>query len=237
MQHRTVQDVMTRDVVVAHRETTFKEIVGLLHRNDITAVPVVDDRRHPIGIVSEADLIRKEAALLGEDRPITRWLHPREHYRAEGEIAEEMMTRPVITARADWALVGAARVMHRKRLKRLPVTDDEGRLTGIVSRSDLLQPFLRGDDAIREEIAHDVLLNTLWLPADAVRVTVDDGIVTLTGTVERKSLIPVVEWMCRSLDGVVAVRQTLGYDRDDTHEDTSRPGARGIVAPHSAPHH
>ncbi|WP_354637257.1 CBS domain-containing protein [Kitasatospora camelliae] len=210
MQYRTVQDVMTRDVVVARRETTFKEIAGLFHRNGITAVPVVDDRGRPVGIVSEADLIRKEASLLDEGHPVFRWLHPHEHYRAEGEIAEEMMTSPVVTARADWTLVEAARVMHRKKLKRLPVINEDGQLSGIVSRSDLLQPFLRDDASIREEITHDLLLDTLWLPADAVHVTVDDGIVALTGTVERKSLIPIIEGMCRSLDGVVAVRQTLG---------------------------
>ncbi|MEU9045720.1 MULTISPECIES: CBS domain-containing protein [unclassified Kitasatospora] len=237
MQHRTVQDVMTRDVVVAHRETTFKEIAGLLHRNDITAVPVVDDQRRPVGIVSEADLIRKEAGLLEEGHPVLRRLHPHEYYRAEGEIAEEMMTSPVVTARAGWTLVEAARIMHRKKLKRLPVINEEGRLTGIVSRSDLLLPFLREDAAIREEITHDVLLDALWLPADAVEVAVDDGIVTLTGTVERKSLIPIIEGMCHSLDGVVAVRQTLGYEFDDTQVDATQSAVRGIIGPHSAPHH
>ncbi|MGW7446608.1 CBS domain-containing protein [Kitasatospora sp. NPDC054795] len=57
--HRTVQDVMTREVVVAHPDTAFKEIADLLDRNDISAVPVLDDDNHPVGIVSEADLIRR----------------------------------------------------------------------------------------------------------------------------------------------------------------------------------
>ncbi|MGW3045704.1 CBS domain-containing protein [Kitasatospora sp. NPDC001159] len=237
MQHRTVSDVMTREVVVAHPETTFKEIVVLFHRNDITAVPVVDDQEHPVGIVSEADLIRKEAGLLEEGHAVTRWLHPRERHRAEAEIAEGMMTSPVVTARAEWSLVEAARVMHHRKLKRLPVVDEEGRLTGIVSRCDLLQPFLRDDAAIREEIVHDVLLKALWLPADAVEVAVEDGVVTLTGRVERKSLIPIVEGMCRSLDGVVAVRQSLGYEFDDSHVGTGQPVMRGKLGSHSAPHH
>ncbi|MFI8454643.1 CBS domain-containing protein [Kitasatospora sp. NPDC085464] len=233
MQYRTVGDVMTREVVTARPGTTFKEIVGLLHRNDITAVPVVDDRRHPVGIVSEADLIRREAALLGEGRPVSRWIHPHERYRAEAETAEGMMTSPVVTAHAEWTLAEAARVMHRKKLKRLPVIDRDGRLTGIVSRSDLLQPFLRDDDSIREEIADDVLLSTLWVPAEAVEVTVDDGVVTLTGRVARKSLIPVIEGMCRSLDGVVAVRQSLAFEVDDTHTDAEQRG----TGPHPAPPH
>lgn len=237
MQHRAVQDVMTRDVVVAHRETTFKEIVGLFHRNDITAVPVVDDQERLVGIVSEADLIRKEAGLLEEDHPMLRWLHPHERYRAEAEIAEEMMSSPVVTARAGWTLAEAARVMHRKKLKRLPVVDADGRLAGIVSRCDLLRPFLRDDASILEEITHDALLNALWLPADAVEVTVDDGVVTLAGTVARKSLIPIIDAMCRSLDGVVAVRQTLGFDVDDTRVDTTGATTRGTAGPHPGPHH
>ncbi|MEV6211871.1 CBS domain-containing protein [Kitasatospora sp. NPDC051914] len=154
---------------------------------------------------------------------------PHARYRAEAETAETLMTSPVATARADWSLVETARVMHRRKLKRLPVVDEAGRLTGIVSRSDLLSHFLRKDDEIREEIERDVLLNALWLPANAARVTVDDGVVTLSGTVERKSLVPVIAAMCRSLDGLVAVRQTLGHQVDDTVPGTTPPAVAGAA--------
>ncbi|GAA2784567.1 CBS domain-containing protein [Kitasatospora paracochleata] len=237
MQHCTVGDVMTRDVVVAHPETTFKEIAALFHRRGITAVPVVDELDRPVGLVSEADLIRKEAGLLGEDHRSARWVHPHGPYLAGPALAEELMTSPVVTARADWSLVKTARVMDRRKLKRLPVIDQDGRLTGIVSRADVLRPFLREDASIRAEITHDILLETLWQPADAVDVSVEDGVVTLTGTVERKSLVPILERMCRSLDGVVAVRQTLGYETDDTRVDTAAQSAvRGIIGSHSAHH-
>ncbi|MFD5466773.1 hypothetical protein ACFWIQ_28670 [Kitasatospora sp. NPDC127059] len=59
----------------------------------------------------------------------------------------------------------------------------------------------------------------------------------MTGTVARKSLIPVIEGMCRSLDGVVAVRQTLGFDIDDTRTDTTKSTDRGTVGPPPGPHH
>ncbi|MFJ1706678.1 CBS domain-containing protein [Kitasatospora sp. NPDC088346] len=74
MQHSTVQAVMTQDIVVARPEVIFKEIAGMFHRNDITAVPVIDSENHPVGIVSEADLMRKEASLLEEGYSITRWV-------------------------------------------------------------------------------------------------------------------------------------------------------------------
>ncbi|GLW57459.1 CBS domain-containing protein [Kitasatospora phosalacinea] len=92
------------------------------------------------------------------------------------------MTSPVVTARPDWGLVETARVMHHGRLKHLPVVDGDGRLTGVVSRSDLLRPLLRDDEEIRREIVDDVLLGSLRLPAYAVRVAVAGGVVTLTGT-------------------------------------------------------
>lgn len=77
MQHRTLQDVMTHEVVTVRPHSTFKEIVELLHRNDITAVPVVDAQNHPIGVVSEADLIHKEVALPDPEGHVPRaWMPP-----------------------------------------------------------------------------------------------------------------------------------------------------------------
>ncbi|MGY3062871.1 CBS domain-containing protein [Streptomyces sp. TE3672] len=61
MHHRSVAEVMTRDVVRARRDLPFKEIVKLLAENDVTAVPVVDELDRPMGVVSEADLLRKSS--------------------------------------------------------------------------------------------------------------------------------------------------------------------------------
>ncbi|MFJ9845955.1 CBS domain-containing protein [Kitasatospora sp. NPDC101155] len=236
--HRTVQDVMTREVVVAHRDTAFKEIADLLDRNDISAVPVVDDADHPVGIVSEADLIRAQAHRPdATGRPEARWLPPHGRSRAEAENADTLMSSPAVTTRPEWTLVEAARLMDRRGVKHLPVTDRDGRLVGILSRRDLLRPFLRPDDMLRKEIVEDILDHTLWLPPDAVDVTVDDGVVTLTGTVERKGLVPIIERLCRGVDGVVAVHQTLHYMSDDSHIDISAAATRGMPGPYSAAHH
>ncbi|MEU9045681.1 MULTISPECIES: CBS domain-containing protein [unclassified Kitasatospora] len=236
MSRRTVHDVMTHDVVVAQPESTFKEILELFHRNDITAVPIVDERRHVLGIVSEADLIRKEAVLWDNEdhRTVLRRLRRREHARAQAMTAQGLMTTPVVTARSDWNIAEAAKVMDRRKLKRLPVTGAEDILVGIVSRCDLLQPFLRADGEIGAEIVHDVLEKTLPQPAAALRdvnLTVRDGVVTLSGTVERKSLIPIVEGLCRAVDGVVDVRQSLAYTTDDTLIDLTRPPAPDVSQP------
>ncbi|MFJ9704860.1 CBS domain-containing protein [Streptomyces sp. NPDC101234] len=212
MQHRTVADLMTRAVVTARRDTSFKEIVRLLADNDVTAVPVVDELDHPLGVVSEADLLRK-CSVQADPSSRTPAGHPEawEKAEAEGSRAEELMSAPAVCARPEWTAAEAARVMTLHNVKRLPVVDEAERLTGVVSRGDLLRIFLRRDDAIREEIARDVLGHTLGLAPSDVVVEVREGRVTLTGTVEVNSLIPVIERLAGNVDGVVSLAAHIGY--------------------------
>lgn len=198
MRHRTVADLMTPEAVVVQRGTPFKEIARLLDEYDITAVPVLDEDDQPVGVVSEADLLRRQIAKLG------------------ATTAEAIMTSPAVVARPEWSVVEAARTMEKKKVKRLPVVDDSGRLIGVISRSDLVQLFLRRDRAIQEEVLEEVLTRTLGVSPSAVTVEVSDGHVTLTGTLERKSLVPIAVRLCESVDGVVEVIDRLGSLRDDT---------------------
>ncbi|AWK09091.1 CBS domain-containing protein [Streptomyces spongiicola] len=217
MQHRTVAELMTRHVVRARHDLPFKEIVKLLSDNDVTAVPVVDEQDRPMGVVSEADLLRKSA---DQEDPSGRLPIPRpeawERAKAEGIRAEELMSAPAVCARPEWNVVEAARLMEVHGVKRLPVVDETDRLRGIVSRSDLLRVFLRRDDAIREEITRDVLRQTLGLAPSAVAVDVREGQVSLDGSVESRSLVPIIERLCRSVDGVVSVSAKVTYRTDDT---------------------
>ncbi|WP_411136545.1 CBS domain-containing protein [Streptomyces sp. C10] len=198
MRHRTVADLMTPEAVVVQRGTPFKEIARLLDEYDITAVPVLDEDDQPVGVVSEADLLRRQIAKLG------------------ATTAEAIMTSPAVVARPGWSVVEAARTMEKKKVKRLPVVDDSGRLIGVISRSDLVQLFLRRDRAIQEEVLEEVLTRTLGVSPSAVTVEVSDGHVTLTGTLERKSLVPIAVRLCESVDGVVEVIDRLSALRDDT---------------------
>ncbi|WP_224281967.1 CBS domain-containing protein [Streptomyces sp. LS1784] len=226
MQHRSVNDVMTHEVVTARPDTPFKEVAALFHRNDVTAIPVIDDQGRPLGMVSEADLIRKEAVLPDpEGRYPGRRLDAKDRARAEAETAGGLMTSPAVTARPGWSVPEAARAMDKHKVKRLPVVDEAGRLVGIVSRRDLLQVFLRHDAAIRDEISHDVLGQTLWLAPGDVRIAVDNGVVTLDGRLPRRSLIPIAEQLCRAVDGVVAVHATLDWTEDDTDQRLEHPRA------------
>src|SRR5690242_21821078 len=99
MHHRTVEELMTRGVVRARRDLPFKELVRLLAENDVTAVPVVDERDRPMGVVSEADLLRKSA-----DRndsaggPPMPGLDAGQQAKAEGVRAEEVTSAPATRA-------------------------------------------------------------------------------------------------------------------------------------------
>ncbi|MCX5098264.1 CBS domain-containing protein [Streptomyces sp. NBC_00439] len=204
MRHRSVSDLMTPTAVSVQRGTTFKEIARLLDEFGITAVPVVDEYGCPVGIVSEADLIRRHGT---------------------GNTAVDLMSHPAITAAPGWSAVRAARVMEKHKAKRLPVIDSEGRLIGVLSRSDLLQLFLRRDHAIQEEILEDVLTHTLRLSPSSLTVEVTDGVVTLSGILNRRSLVPVVLRLCRSVDGVVDVINRLDHEQDNLSDDV-RMGTR-----------
>ncbi|MGG2460983.1 CBS domain-containing protein [Streptomyces sp. RGM 3693] len=204
MRHRRVADLMTPNAVTVQRGTLFREIARLLDEYDITAVPVVDDEGRPVGVVSEADLLRRQLS------------------KAGAATAGAIMTSPAVVARPEWSVVEAARTMEHRRVKRLPVVDDTGRLIGVISRSDLVQLFLRRDRAIQEEILEEVLTRTLGVAPSAVTVDVADGTVTLIGVLERKSLVPIAVRLCESVDGVIEVIDRLTFEEDDaSHDDAS----------------
>jgi len=214
---RTVADAMTRDVVVAHPQTPFKEIVRRMREARVSALPVLDDDGRLVGIVSEADLILKEDPELDETARLFEGRHRRtDRQKAAGLFARELMTSPVVTIGPTESLGEAARLMHRRQVKRLPVVDEEGRLVGILARSDLLTVFLREDAEIEREVREDVIRRTLWIDPDTVTVRVREGVVRLEGQLERRSLIPVLERLVSSVDGVVGVELALSYQIDDT---------------------
>ncbi|WP_262698416.1 MULTISPECIES: CBS domain-containing protein [Streptomyces] len=221
MHHRTVGDLMTRPVVQAPRDMPFKELVGLLAEHDVTAVPVVDGTGRPLGVVSEGDLLRKSSGQADPSGllPVPH-LEAWERAKAEGASAEALMSAPAVCARPEWTVVEAARVMSDRNIKRLPVVGEADELVGIISRGDLLRVFLRHDDAIRDEIERDLLRRTLRLAPSAVTVDVREGEVTLDGSVEARSLIPVIVRLCRGTDGVVSVTEHIAYGTDDTGGST-----------------
>ena len=211
---RTVADVMTTDVVAARRSTPFKEVVRLMEERHVGSLPVMDDGGvEVLGVVSEADLLVKEQGL---EVPAKRRRRRAGSGKAHALVAGDAMTAPAVTLRPETSVHEAARVMHERRLKHVPVVDGHGRMVGIVSRSDLLRVFLRSDRDIRREIVEDVVERMLWIDPDTLEVEVVRGVVSIRGQVERRSLIPVAVGLIHSVDGVVEVEARLSFALDDS---------------------
>lgn len=139
-----VRDVMTRDVITVGPDETYGEIADRLLSHHISGLPVVDADGIVVGIVTEADLVSREAYGPERRRPlglILDYLRDRDPAwvrKASGATARELMTHLVTTASPDDELRVVARRMLASGHKRLPVVATDGRLVGIVSRRDLL---------------------------------------------------------------------------------------------------
>ncbi|MET8785573.1 MULTISPECIES: CBS domain-containing protein [unclassified Streptomyces] len=216
-----VSDVMTQTVAAIGRRAPFKEIVQMMHDWRVSALPVLEGKSRVVGVVSEADLLAKEefrddgssAHRPPGGSPFTRLHGPADPPKADAVTAEQLMTAPALTTRADATLAQAARTMARHKVKRLPVVDELGDLQGIVSRADLLKVFLRDDEEIAEEIRREVVAYLFRPPASSVRVEVEDGVVKLGGRIRDTSLVPVAARLARAVEGVVDVQFHLAESR------------------------
>ncbi|WP_407836581.1 CBS domain-containing protein [Streptomyces sp. DSM 116496] len=206
MKHTQVGEAMTADVVSVDRSATFREIAKLLADYDITGLPVVDEDDRVVGIVSESDLLARKALT-----------------------AADIMSAPAVTVHAQESASEAGQLMTRLGLQRLPVTDEQERLIGIVTRRDLLRVFLRPDADIRRQVSEDVLSGNIGAPTGAVDIHVLDGVVTLAGRLERQSQVPLALRLTARLDGVVAVVDELTARTDDSRLIPPERGAQPIT--------
>jgi CBS-domain-containing membrane protein len=205
------RDVMVGKVIATHPEASVSEAVKLLVDNDVSALPVVDDEGRVVGIISEADIMRR--AEIGTEKRRPWWLEAvppgaelaEEYARSHGKRVEELMSSDVISASEDTPLEEIASLLEKHRIKRVPILKD-GRLVGIVSQSNLVQALAAAgskvitsadkDRIIREDIVAQ-LANQKWTDFGDRNVVVVDGVVHLWGLVgspeERKALTALAE--------------------------------------------
>jgi CBS domain-containing protein len=203
-----VADVMATDVITVDKHAPYKHVARLLAENGLTSVPVLSGGGRVLGVISEADLLRKEERAFGRvSAGLPRRTH-RERDQAEALTAARLMTSPAITIHPDAPLGAAARLMNAHHVTRLPVVSPSGEMIGVVSRRDLLTAYLRPD----AEIAADVVGALAGLTAargPRITVSVTDGEVVLTGTVPRASVIGTAVKIASDVDGVVTVTNRL----------------------------
>jgi len=206
-----VDQLMTKDVITVTPETPLRDVAALLAEKGISGVPVVENDQL-VGVVSEADLLVKEAGPGVRPSRVLDWLLLPDYTEREAKFAArtagEAMTSPAQTI-PDYASVAtAAARMSEERVNRLPVLKD-GKLVGIVTRADVIRAFTRRDDEIAEEIREDVIGRGFWEPPDAVTVEVDQGDVVLSGTVQSHAVASGIPRAVLRVPGVVSVESRL----------------------------
>jgi CBS domain-containing protein len=221
MKSTTVKDVMTTRVVSVGKDASFREMAAALREHRISAFPVVDADAKVIGVVSEADMLAKEA--LGSEPQgmpgmITGLLRYKEHAKARGITAGDLMSSPPVTVTPEDTIERAARLMYTRKVKRLPVVDSGAHLVGIISRADVLAIFDRPDEAIRTEIRDQVIRDAFFIDPATLGVIVKDGVVTLGGRPETNDVGHQIVERVRHVPGVVAVRDRLSYLRPEASD-------------------
>lgn len=143
----TAATVMTRNIIAVGPGDTVPQIAALLSKHDISAAPVLDNEGKLLGMVSEGDLMRPFTA--GNSAKRAWWLNMlaegedlapefMEYIRQDRRTANDLMTREVVTASEDTKLAEIAELLDKHHIKRVAILRD-GRLTGIVSRADIVR--------------------------------------------------------------------------------------------------
>ena len=217
MSHLTARDLMTPDVVTVPPETPVIAVARLLAERNISAVPVLDKAGAVLGVVTEADLIRRLAG--EEDRP-QGWLkslfadpgEQAERYaRTHGSTAAEIMTEGVVSVTEADSAAHVAHVMEDKGIRRVLVLED-GRLRGLVSRADLLRALVSppkaegdlSDDRIRQAVLA-AMRKEPWADTFYTLVEVKDGVVEFHGFMRTDAVRRALRVLAEQIPGVKGV--------------------------------
>lgn len=217
-----VGDVMSSEVMTIGADAPLKEAAMVMVKSGVSGLPVIDDERRVIGIVTEADFVTAEAnRSWGRQRRrlLANFLGDAKPHNAK--TVADVMTADPHTIDSGSTVTEAARMMTDLRIKRLPVVFPDGTLCGIVSRADVMGVFARPDDALEDEIVNHVIGEILQLDPSHLSVTVVDGVATITGDVPTRSEGRFLEEMATRVEGVVSVESGVTWAHDDSKTETT----------------
>ena len=218
-----VLDLMTTDLIQVRPETTLRDAARLMVEAKISGLPVTDEAGSLLGLVTEADFLRKEVDR-GEivDAGLLGTLFNNRDSLAEAETVGEVMATDLYTISPDATLVEAARAMTTHAVKRLPVVDREEKLLGVIARSDIVAAFTRPDELIEDELKEDVMRRLLFLDPGLVNMDVKGGVVRIDGELPTRSDVRLLEAMVQRTDGVIRAELDLSWKVDDTKVSTEQ---------------
>lgn len=225
------RNIMTKNVITVSPETPVTDVATLLVENRISAVPVVKEDGSILGIVSEGDLVHRVQG--DHQEPRSWWLkliadpegNPKEYLRSHGRKAVDVMTTPVETTTEFASISEIASKLEAKRIKRLPVVDEQGRVVGIVSRANIIQILVgsteAGPTATAATPADEEILKSLqnelkdytWGNSSILNLQVENGIVRFWGMTESDDARKALELAAANTKGVKAVENNLGIGR------------------------
>ncbi|WP_345564699.1 CBS domain-containing protein [Nonomuraea rosea] len=206
-----VKDVMGRVAIAVLESASFAEIVAAMKRFAVGAVTVIDVERRPVGVVSEDDLLLKEADPVRHSVTIFESRKQRqEHHKAAAVTAAHLMTAPAITVTPGTLVRDAARLMHARRIKQLPVIDPAtGRIVGTLHQRDVLSIFARPADELKAEV------QAVLTEPERFSVDVDGGVVTISGEAGTRSQVIALTKAVRAIEGVIDVVCEVTVSEDD----------------------
>ena len=215
-----LRELMTRDVITIGPEASLKEAARRMIEAGVSGLPVTQGDGSLVGIVTEADFVATEADRRRK-RPagLLRFLFKEAEIPSQERLVGDVMSTDLITLGPEADHAEAARLMQTEGVKRVPVVDEEGRIVGLVSRSDILRVFARSDAEILEEIEGYVIERVLWIDPKRVDVQCIDGNVTLRGRLETRSDAELLAELTSRVDGVMSVANHLEFEVDNLKLD------------------
>lgn len=222
-----VRDVMTNLVVTLRPNDPIPKAARELLANRISGCPVVEEGKL-VGVVTEADLVAvwsqptRSTSPLGVSDPLSFLLRGRTPEHVHNTVVADVMTTGVVTVTPDAGVWEAARLIDRFGVRRLPVVDADNFVIGVIARSDIVRAMALSDDDI-EKSAREMIEILGDENFEDLTISVEDGVVTLAGTADRRSTKRLAVKLVSRTPGVLEIRDELGWRLDDTHLRTPAP--------------
>ncbi len=232
-----VSDVMTPKVISVAESDSLWDALNLMASRNVSALIVYDAIGGPVGVISEGDLMRR--AEFGAEKRRPRWLDfligggraARDYARSHGRLVGEIMTRNVISIDAEADVSEAIDQMLEMKVRRLLVLKG-GEPAGILSRSDLVRALMRAlppESGARSdaEIQADIeagLARESWAPVSTVRVSVENGVATLEGSIPEEGMREGLKVLAENTPGVRKVRDQLAWIEPNSGAYIAAPG-------------